>query len=190
MNALVARLSGFVMPAWVKWAALAALLVAVYGAGRVHEARRAGEVLAEYIGKQAAQTAVIVKKQVDVRTVVQTNYVDRIQKIYIQGKTIENDIPIYIQPADTVRFAVNTGFVRLLDAAWSGGPVGPAADSDREPADVPLDAIAATEVGNATSCRVWREQALGWREFYARQQVAINGKAGEWAASPADPQML
>ena len=74
---------------------------------------------------------------------------------------------------------------RVLDAAWSGDPAGPASDSDREPADVPLDAIAAAEVGNATSCRAWREQALGWREFYAGQQVAINGKAGAWAAAPA-----
>lgn len=75
--------------------------------------------------------------------------------------------------------------MRVLDAAWSGDPVGPASDSGREPAGVPLAAIAAIEAGNATSCRAWREQALGWRNFYAGQQVAINGKAGAWSEGMA-----
>ena len=183
MNGLISRAAGIVLPSWAKWAAIAALMVAVYGAGRLHEARRGADALADYIGKQAAQTAVIIKKQVEVRTVVQTKYVDRVQKIYVQGETIEKSIPTYIQPADTDRFAVNAGFIRVLDAAWSGEPVGPAADSDREPAELSLDAVAGSEVANATSCLTWREQALGWREFYVRQQVAINGKAGEWASA-------
>ncbi|NML62287.1 hypothetical protein HHL21_14615 [Massilia sp. RP-1-19] len=181
MRPLIARAAGIVVPNWTKWAAVAALMVAVYGAGRLHEARRGADAMADYIGKQATQTAGIVKKQIEVQTSVQTKYVDRIQKIYVQGATIETNIPIYIQPADADRFGVNAGFVRVLDAAWSGEPVGPATDSDREPAELSLDAVAAAEVGNATSCRAWRDQALGWRDFYAGQQVAVNGRAGEWA---------
>lgn len=171
-----------VVPVGVRWAVLIALAFAVYGLGRLHEARRGADAMADYVGKQAAQTVRIARAQTKVVTVTETKWRDRIQKVYVQGATIESDIPTYIQPVDLGRFAVNAGFVRVLDAAWAGEPAGPGADSDREPAGVPLDDIAAAEVANATSCRAWREQALGWREFYARQQVAINGKAGEWAA--------
>lgn len=180
MNATIARLSGLVLPAWVKWAALVALVVAAYGVGRVHEARRAVGVLADYVGKQAAQTVRIIERQAKTDVLVQTKYVDRIQKIYVQGAMIETNIPTYVQPFDTVRFGVNAGFVRIVDATWSGEAIGPAADSDREPASVPLDDVALTQVANATSCRAWREQALGWREYYASKQVDINGVAGAW----------
>lgn len=180
MSALLGRLSGLVLPDWAKWVALGALVLAAYSAGRVHEARRAVDVLADYVGKQAAQTVRIVERQAKTNVLIQTKYVDRIQKIYVQGAMIETNIPTYVQPFDTVRFGVNAGFVRIVDAAWSGEAVGPAADSDREPAGVPLDDVALTQVANATSCRAWREQALGWREYYARKQVDLNGEAGAW----------
>lgn len=189
MKAIAARLaglSGIILPPAVKWAAAAALLATVYGIGRLHEARRGADAMAEYQAKQATQTVRIVERQAKVVTVTETKYRDRIKTVYVQGATIENSIPDYVQPADTGRFAVNAGFVRVLDAAWAGQAVGPAGDSDREPAGVPLDQVAGAEVHNATSCRAWREQALGWREFYARQQIAINGRAGEWAEAVGD----
>jgi hypothetical protein len=184
MSALIkatASLKAIVLPWWAKWLALVVLLAAVYGAGRLHEARRAQDVHAAYVAKQAAQSVVIVKKQV--RVVVQTEieYRERIRKIYVQGEQIEKIIPQFVTPADVGRFGVNAGFVRVVDAAWSGESVGPTSDPDREPAGIPLDDVAAAQAGNATSCRAWREKVYGWREFYARQQVAINGKAGEWS---------
>lgn len=175
------RLSSIVLPWWVKWLALAMLLAAVYGTGRLHEARRAQDAHAAYIAAQAVQSVVIVKKQVQVVVKTEIKYRDRIQKIYVQGVQIEKVIPQYVTPADADRFGVNAGFVRVVDAAWTGDPVGPTGDPDREPAGIPLDDVAAVQVGNATNCRAWREQAYGWRDFYARQQVAINGKAGEWS---------
>ena len=180
MSALLGRLSGVVLPAWAKWVALGALVLAAYGIGRVHEARRGVDVFADYVGKQAAQTVRIVERQAKTDVIVQTKYVDRIQKIYVQGAAIETNIPTYIQPVDTDRFAVNAGFLRVVDAAWSGDAVGPAADSDREPAGGPLDDVAGAQAANATSCLAWREQALAWREYYARKQVDINGVAGAW----------
>lgn len=170
------------LPWWLKWAALAALLAAVYGLGRLQEARHGADAMAEYIGKQGAQTAVIVKRQVQVVTKVETQYRDRIQKIYVQGEQIEKSIPAVLTPDVDRRLPLPAGFVRILDAAWAGAPVGPAVDSDREPASVPPSVVAANETDNATSCLVWRERVFAWRKFYAGQQVAINGKAGEWAA--------
>ncbi len=175
------KFSSIVLPWWAKWAALAFLLAAVYGTGRLHEARRGQELHADYVAEQAKQASVIIRKQVVVVTKVEIEYRDRIKKIYIQGEQIEKVIPQFITAADTGRFAVNAGFVRVVDAAWSGDAVGSAADSDREPAGVPLDDVAAVQAANANSCRIWREQVYGWRDFYAKQQVVINGKAGDWA---------
>lgn len=174
MSALLARARAVVLPAWVQWAAIALLALAAYGLGRVHEARRAADApVRETVRIAKAQERVVVKTEVVYR--------DRIQKIYVEGKTLDVQIPNYIKPADDSVFAVPVGLIRVLDAAWTGQPVGPTADTDREPAAVPVSELGRIEAGNATSCRAWREQALGWRKFYAGQQVAVNGKAGEWA---------
>jgi hypothetical protein len=181
MIAAIGRFSGLVLPWWVKWAALAVLLLGVYGLGRVHEARRGVDSFAEYVGKQAAQTAVIIKRQVEVVTKVETKYLDRIQIIYKQGEQLESRIPDIVTPDVDRRLPLPSGFVRVLDAAWTGDPVGPATDSDGEPASVSPSVVATNEAANATSCRAWREKVIGWREFYAGQQVAVNGRAGAWA---------
>lgn len=181
------RLASIAIPAWLPWLIGAIVLAGAYGLGTLHEARRGAKAFEEYKGKQVAQTAKIVEKQVFVKGNTEIRVVERVKKIYVQGAAIETNIPLYIKPADADRFAVNAGFVRVIDAAWSGDAVGPAAESDREPASVPLYSIASVQVGNATSCRVWREQALGWRTYYRDQQIAINGKAGTWyAISPPD----
>lgn len=185
--AFLARARALVLPWWVKWAALAALVLTAYGLGRVHEARRGADAFAEYVGKQATASTRIVHAQAKVVTRTEVVYRDRIQKIYTEGKAIEADIPKYIPPESDRVFAVPVGLVRVLDAAWTGRPAGPAADSDREPSAVPVSDIGRIEAANAASCRAWREQALGWRSFYAAQQVAINGRAGDWAAVAADP---
>lgn len=169
------------VPTWV-WLILAELLIVgtTYHLGRSHERKLADAEMAAYKAAQVAQTVVITKKEIQVVTEIQVEYRDRIKEIYITGAEIEKHIKDFVTPADDARFGVNTGFVRNLDAAWAGQPAGPAADSDRESAAVPLSEVAAVEAANATSCRAWREQTLGWRDFYARQQVAINGRAGDW----------
>jgi hypothetical protein len=180
---LLERAGAVVLPWWAKWAALAVLVFASYGMGRLQEARRGADAMVDYVTKQATQTVIITKRQVQVVTTVETKYRDRIQKIYAQGEQIENRIPEVLTPDVDRRLPLSAGFVRILDAGWSGDAVGPAIDSDRGPASIPPSVVAANETDNATSCRAWREQALGWREFYARQQVAINGKAGAWASA-------
>lgn len=173
MKSLVSKLASITVPLWARVGAIAVLALASYGLGRLQEARRAADAPVKEVVR-------IVQGQEKVVTKTQIEYRDRVQKIYVRGETLEKSIPIYIHPVDTERYAVNRGFVRVLDAAWSGTAPGPAADTDREPSGVPIDDIAANEVDNATSCHVWREQALGWRKFYADQQVTFNGKAGDW----------
>lgn len=177
------------IPAWAWWI-VAGLLVlgASYHMGRSHERKLADAEMAEYKNKQVVATVKIEKAEAIVVTKTETVYRDRIQKVYVQGAQIEVDIPKYIKPADDALFAVNAGFVRVLTGAWAGEVAGPAVDTDREPSGIPLSAIAAVEAGNITSCRAWRTQALGWREFYRDQQVAVNGAAGEWYHPPTEEQ--
>lgn len=157
-----------VIPAWARWLALAAVSVFVFVFGQMRGERLAGERHIDYVSKQAAQTVKIAKAQE--RVVVQTEiqYRDRIQKIYVKGDVIEKEVPVYVTQADNDHCVVNAGFVRSYDAAWAGEPAGPATESDREPAGISLADVAETGAFNATACRAWREQALGWREFYEK----------------------
>lgn len=52
-----------------------------------------------------------------VRDRVVTEYVDRVEVIEKQGKTIIQRVPVYVTPDDDSRCAVPSGFVRLHDAA-------------------------------------------------------------------------
>jgi hypothetical protein len=180
IRALFERAGAVVLPWWAKWAALAVLMIAAWGVGRLQEARRGADAMAEYVGKQAERTVTIIKREVQVVTQTEIKYRDRVRTIYQQGEQLESRIPDLVTPDVDRRLPLPAGFVRVLDAAWTGDPVGPASDSDGEPAGVPPSVVAANEADNATSCRAWREQALGWREFYAGQQGAVNGRAGAW----------
>lgn len=169
------------VPARAYWLlAGAALVGGAYFLGCAQEAELASRRMTEYKGRQVAAAQAIVQKEVQVVTQTETVYRDRIQKIYVRGAEIEKSITPFVQPADDARCVVNTGLVRILDAAWAGHAAGPAADSDREPATVSLSDVAAVEAGNAMSCHAWREQVLGWRDFYAGQQQALNGFTGAW----------
>jgi hypothetical protein len=163
-----------VVPLWARWLVLIAAAVVfgtiVYNKGKQVE----GEKHLAYVAEQAARSVRIVKAQQVVVTQTQIKYVDRIKTIYVQGDAIEKQVPIYITEADNAQFAVNAGFVRIYDAAWSGGDPGSAVDSDREPAGISLAQVAEVDVFNATACRAWREIALGQREYYIRLQSVTN----------------
>ncbi|AMP15473.1 hypothetical protein CPter291_3236 [Collimonas pratensis] len=155
-----------VLPWWVRWLVLASA-AAVFGTICYDKGKQVkGEEHLAYVAEQAQRSVRIEKAQQVVVTQTQIKYVDRIKTVYAQGETIEMQIPIYITSTDTARFAVNAGFVRLYDAAWSGDAPGPAADSDREPAGISLAQVAEVDVFNATACRAWKELALGQRQFY------------------------
>lgn len=175
------------IPPWACWTLLAILVVGgSYGMGRIHEARRGATELAAYKEKAAIQPVRIERVAGEVVVKTEIVYRDRIVKIKEQGVKIEKVIPDYVQPADDARFAVNAGFLRVIDGAWAGEIAGPAGDSDRETSAIPLSAVAAVEVANATSCRAWREQSLGWRSFYAGQQQVFNGTVGDWYKGEED----
>lgn len=142
--------------------------VTLYMLGMLHGERSAGQAHIDYVSAQAAKSVKVAQAQAKVVIETQIKYVDRFKTIYTQGETIEKQIPIYITSADNAGCTVNAGFVRIHDAAWTGESAGPAASTDREPAGVSLAEVAEANNDNAIICRIWREQALGLREFYQK----------------------
>ena len=163
-----------ILPWWARWLALTLAFLLVFTFGQLRGERIAGEKHIDYVMAQAERSIAIAKAQQVVVTKTQIEYVDRIKTIYVKGDAIEKQVPIYITEADNARFAVNAGFVRVYDAAWAGDDPGPASDSDREPSGISLAQVAEVDVFNATTCRAWREIALGQREYYRRLQSVTN----------------
>lgn len=112
-----------------------------------------------------------------VRDRVVTEYVDRVQIVEKRGATIIKEVPVYVSPKADAACAVNTGFVRLHDAAATGvdlPPTGNASAANDAPSGVALSAVAATNVANYTACNANAEQLSSLqilvREFQARQR--------------------
>lgn len=147
---------------------LSAFFIAGFAAGEI----RAGQKHIDFVGAQAAASVRVIRAQEKVVTQIQVKYVDRIKTIYRKGEEIEKQVPVYVTAADNDRCSVNAGFVRVYDAAWVGEPAGAGADSDRASSGVSLAEVAEVSAANATACRAWREQALGWQEFYRGLQKA------------------
>ena len=162
----------FALPGWARWVAAAAAGLVVYLLGMLHGERSAGQQHVDYVNAQAARSVVIVKAQQKVVVQTEIKYRDRIKTVFVKGEEIEKLVPVYVTRADDDRFGVNAGFVRSYNAAWAGEPAGAATESDREPARIPLSDVADADAHNATVCRAWREQALGWREFYDTLKAA------------------
>ena len=171
---MIERIKNYVLPSWARLLAYALVVAVVFCLGDMQGERRAGQVHIEYVNRQATQTVAIGRPQTKVVIQTEIKYRDRIQKIYLKGEVIEKQVPIYVTQADDAVYGVNAGFVRAYNAAWSGDDSGPAGDADREPAGIPLSVVAEVDVHNATSCRVWREQALGLRDLYQKLQTATN----------------
>lgn len=165
------------LPPLARWLAFAAAFAFVFLFGQMRGERIAGERHNDYVGKQATQSVRIAKAQAKVVVQTEVKYRDRIQKIYVQGDVIEKEVPVYVTQADNAGCTVNAGFVRIHDAAWTGQPAGTAADSDREPAGISLAEVGEAGAFNAKACRAWREQALGWREYYQELKLATNQPA-------------
>ncbi len=131
---------------------------------------RAQAALVSYRAEIASANARLAKAQASVVTRVEVRYRDRIKVVKEKGDAIIQEVPVYVTSEDSARFGVNIGFVRSYNAAFSGIAPRSPAESDREPAGIPLTEIAETNAFNARVCWQWKEQALGWRDFYRQLQ--------------------
>lgn len=154
-----------------KWGVIAALVSAFAGYFWFKGDEHGTQKLIDYQGKQATEAVRIGTARVLIVHEIEIKYVDRIQKIYVQGATIEKEVKVYVTAKDDAGCVVPVGFVREYNAAWSGAPAGSAAESDRGPSGVPLSTVAQADAGNAKACLIYKEQRDGVIEFYRKQQA-------------------
>jgi hypothetical protein len=124
-----------------------------------------------YIGKQAIETVRIAAARQVVVTKTEIEYRDRIKTVYLKGETIEREVTRYVTKVDDSGCTIPVGFVREFNAAWSGAPAGPPAESDRGTSGIALSEVSSTDAHNATSCRAYKEQRDGLIKFYRDQQA-------------------
>lgn len=96
-------------------------------------------------------------------------------RIQTVTRTLIKEVPVYVTPAADDRCIIPTGFVRLHDAAASGGAAGlpgaPGGPLDA-PSGVELSAVGSTLAVNYGAALAWRAEALTWRSWYAEQKAA------------------
>lgn len=126
------------LPAWAKYAALAALVAAVWGHGWLTGARQVREDWDAATAAQEAATlarVVALAKRADEITLV---YLNQVREVERQARTVE--ITKYVTAKSNAACPVPVGLVRLWDAA-AGVPIRlyqPASGVDDAAADVAL----------------------------------------------------
>lgn len=156
-------------------AALAVLAILVALAVGFHLGQRAGvdrEKAAE-AGRRAAAVKVVTRVTAEGQRItadVSTGLERRKVEIRTITQTLIKEVPVYVTAESDLACVVPVGFVRLHDAAAHGAAV-PAAPGGPVEADsgVALSAVAETIAGNYGLAYEWREEALAWRTWYARQ---------------------
>ncbi|MFZ6819858.1 hypothetical protein [Undibacterium sp. Ji22W] len=157
-----------VLPAWARLGFITMALLMVFGLGVRHGENREGQKHLDYISEQATASIKLMQRQQVVVTKIETKYRDRIKTIYLNGEEIEKSVKDFISPVADARCIVNTGFVRIHDAAWTNTPAGDVASSDGEPSGVSLVEVGEAEAHNAKACFAWREKVFGLRETYEK----------------------
>lgn len=140
-------------------------LIADHDALKVQKAATAAAVRR---GDAIQKAAVITQ---DVGTKVEARQVE----IRTVTRTLVEKVPVYVTAKADASCPIPVGFVRLHDAA-AAGSAAPVPDGSGESLDAPsglaLSAVSSTLVENYGTCRQWREQVIGWQDWYAAQRAA------------------
>jgi hypothetical protein len=160
-------ISRFIADHW-RAAVVALLAVALFALGWHYGAAR---VNAQWVAEKAATAkavSAVEKKQGAVTTRVETQYVDRVQVIHDQGKTITQQVTKYV-PLSTPDLPY--GFRVLHDAAATGVQLPDAAGGLDGPA-VSAQDVAATVADNYTGCRATAAQLSALQDWVRGEQAA------------------
>lgn len=103
-------------------------------------------------------------------TASQTTAAERV-RVQTVTRTLVQKVHDYVPPAADSRCIVYSGFVQLHDNAAAGVP-GPASGYVEAPSGVPLSVVLDTVLENYGTAYDWRAEALGWRDWYAREAAA------------------
>ena len=138
--------------------ALIALAVALLGFGWVKGAAHVQAQWDAAVQQQTLQVVALRQKQAEATVKVVTQYVDRVRIVREKGKTIIQEVPVYVPVQADASCAINRGFVRLHDAAAAGELPEPARAVDAAAAGIALSAVAGTVAANYQICHENAEQ--------------------------------
>ncbi len=124
--------------------------------------------------KGRAIVAQLKKDSKKINTVIDTQWHERTEYIYVKGDTIVKEIPKYI-PVGTPDLPA--GFRVLHDAAATSTVPGSSSSVESSPVGVAI--ATETIVTNYTQCLVWREEAATWRQWYQEQSLLWKFASGK-----------
>jgi hypothetical protein len=129
-----------------------------------------------------AHVATVTGAQTQVTAAVLATYTPAVAAITVNASALAKEIPAYVTPKDDAGCTLNTGAVRLLDAAASGLPAVPdaAPGADDAPSGIALSTLVTTEVGNDEAAELNAEQLSALQAWVRAQQAA-------WATPSAQP---
>jgi hypothetical protein len=121
--------------------------------------------------KAVTKVITIERKAAEVSTKAEATQVAAQEKIRTVTKVITKEIPVYVTKQSDSSCTIPNGFVRLHDSsAKSELPPTPSI-SDGTSSGVTLSEVTETITDNYGTCNGWREQLIGWQNWYTEQKV-------------------
>lgn len=151
--------------------AIAALVVWGYGEARFKAGVQHERAVWTKAAEKAAKKVAKVEAKGDAITAdVAGKHDVAVAEIRWRTKILKEEVPVYVPLEVDRAVVVPSGFVSLHDAAVSGAalpetPGGPV----EAPSGIALSEVGDAIVDNYSACRIIRQEALAWREWYPRQ---------------------
>jgi hypothetical protein len=123
-----------------------------------------------------AHVATVQAAQTKATATVLATYTPAVAAIAANAQALAKEIPAYVTPKDDAGCTLNTGAVRLLDAAASGVSVLPSAAGsvDDAPSGVALSTLVGTDVSNDAAALENADQLAALQAWIRAQQAAWN----------------
>jgi hypothetical protein len=130
----VTRLLGRIIPCWVWWAAAAALLAAVYGVGRLHQAQADAAAQADTDRARFAADVARLARRAEIAQRVSRAYELDVARNRKHQTAIETEVRHAVETRVLYRDCVlDADVVRHLNAALAGAPEGRAPGEPPDP---------------------------------------------------------
>jgi len=161
-------LSNIVFPAWVKYAAIAGLVVAVWGHGYV-------KGLDRYVHKAAIADTKIIVKQGKVTEKVVYKYIKESKKIEEQGKALQKEGQSYEIKFPNDNYVFNNYFTWLYDGSISDSVPPLSSGNAADPSGVGVSEAIPVFLNNNTAGRMWEQRAKACEAWAEEQEKLQNG---------------
>jgi len=168
-------ISGLVIPTWAKYAALGAVVVALWGHGYRTGTNRAEARLEAVRAKEQLAAQKRIDELIAIKEKVNTVYMDRVRVVEQEARVITKEVTKYVTEKADRECTVPAGFVRLWDRPLnlSADANDPAPGGNDAPSGLALSAIARDGVIEAK------------RRFEINRQTLLACQA--WAGSLSRP---